>query len=186
MTHHQLPTWEELQGLSQTRYEATREEIVQLMQLQDRNREEAELRADERLMEADFDRLTGLLNRRGLIRRTEGRAWGWWVVADLDRFKTWQDAQEYGHQAGDDLLQDFARFLLSIIREGDLRPRDAMVARTGGDEFTIWMETKLGARRVRDAIRDWQLDIVTASAGIGKDQPAADAAMYLDKGDKAR
>lgn len=147
----------------------------------------AEERIDELLMQADTDSLTGLLNRRGLDRRTRGRDWGFFVVADLDGFKSAQDVHPDGHTYGDRILLEFTDFLLTNTRRGDMRARDIMCSRTGGDEFTIWCETRVGAHRIKDMIRGWHSEDhqVTASAGIGKDTDAADAAMYLHKNREA-
>lgn len=143
----------------------------------------AEEREDALRMQADTDSLTGLLNRRGLARRTSGRDWGFFVVVDLDSFKRAQDAHHEGHAYGDRILLEFTDFLLTNTRRGDMRARDIMCSRTGGDEFTIWCETRVGAHRIKDMIRGWYSEDhqVTASAGIGKDTEAADAAMYLHK-----
>lgn len=160
------------QDISVTTFIAMRERLAALEEL-----------ADERLQEADTDELTGLLNKRGLRRRTFGRNWGYFVVADLDGFKAAQDAHPDGHTFGDTVLAEFAEFLVRIVRDGELRARATILARTGGDEFTVWTETRACARRMRDEIRAWSSPHgnVTASAGMGPDQKAADAAMYLDK-----
>lgn len=143
----------------------------------------AEDRADQRMMEADTDELTRLLNRRGLERRTRSRDWGWYVVADLNGFKAAQDKPGRGHAYGDAVLVAFADFLHKNTRQDEDRVRDLLAARTGGDEFTVWTETRAGARRIKEAIRKWASDDgdVTASAGMGQTTDAADAACYLDK-----
>jgi diguanylate cyclase (GGDEF)-like protein len=51
------------------------------------------------------------------------------VAADVNRLKQAND--EYGHEAGDQLILTVARKLKSAIREGDC------LARTGGDEFML-------------------------------------------------
>jgi diguanylate cyclase (GGDEF)-like protein len=83
--------------------------------------------------EASHDPLTGIANRQEFNRRLEA------AVAehprqvavlfmDLDRFKEIND--EFGHAAGDAVIQLAARRIL-----GRLRPHD-ILARLGGDEFT--------------------------------------------------
>lgn len=143
----------------------------------------AEEKADFYMMEADTDALTGLLNRRGLDRRTKGRDWGWFVCADLDGFKAAQDANPRGHTYGDEVLIEFADFLLMNTRQRDMRARDLLAARKGGDEFAIWCETRTGARRIKEAIRKWSSKDgkVRASAGLGDSIESADGACYSDK-----
>lgn len=143
----------------------------------------AEDRADLHMMAADTCELTGLLNRRGLERRTQSRDWGWYVTADLDGFKAAQDQQGRGHPYGDAILIEFADFLMMNTRQRDMRARDLLAARTGGDEFTIWTETRAGARRIKEAIRAWASkdNEVTASAGMGDSIETADGALYTNK-----
>ncbi|MEO5349535.1 MAG: EAL domain-containing protein [Magnetococcus sp. YQC-3] len=86
---------------------------------------------------AGHDALTGLPNRALFqVRLSEhlsmaGRSGGEVVLMflDLDRFKLINDTM--GHKAGDELLQEATRRILSCVRQYDL------VARLGGDEFTI-------------------------------------------------
>jgi diguanylate cyclase len=86
---------------------------------------------------ADHDALTGLPNRRSFNRRldqeiatanTEGRYLAL-LCLDLDRFKEVNDL--FGHAAGDALLKTVARCITSVLDDRQ------MVARIGGDEFTI-------------------------------------------------
>jgi len=160
------------------------EELTQTLFRSMRNRlRDAEDAKDAFMLQADTDKLTGLFNRRGFERRTEHRDWGWFLVADLDNFKPAQDAHPEGHVYGDRILREFADFLIANTRQGELRVSDMLIARTGGDEFTIWCETRAGARRIRGAIREWtsQDGRVRSSAGLGQDQAAADNACYMNK-----
>ncbi|WLR91307.1 GGDEF domain-containing protein [Shinella zoogloeoides] len=78
------------------------------------------------------DALTGLLNRRGLSASFSKliAPKGYSVLAvDLDGFKPVNDI--HGHAAGDSVLVETARRLLSCVRGADL------VCRTGGDEFLL-------------------------------------------------
>ena len=91
---------------------------------------------------AEYDALTGLVNRRGLDRvlreaGESGEALGL-LLLDLDGFKLIND--RHGHQAGDDLLKQVATRLKGVVRPGD------SVARLGGDEFALVV------RGVEDAV----------------------------------
>ncbi|MFL9842051.1 GGDEF domain-containing protein [Sphingomonas sp. ST-64] len=78
---------------------------------------------------AHRDPLTGLLNRRGFMARSEDVADGTVALIDLDHFKSVND--EFGHDVGDDILKDFAAFLARGVRRAD------RVARWGGEEFVV-------------------------------------------------
>jgi diguanylate cyclase (GGDEF)-like protein/PAS domain S-box-containing protein len=86
---------------------------------------------------AFYDALTNLPNRRLLDDRLEqnisackrSRKYGAVMFLDLDNFKPLND--KHGHKAGDLLLVEVARRLLSCVREVDT------VARFGGDEFVV-------------------------------------------------
>jgi diguanylate cyclase (GGDEF)-like protein len=86
---------------------------------------------------ATTDELTKLANRRG-FQMISGpmialcqRAWNpaTVVMFDLDGLKQIND--EFGHEAGDFAIKDFASLLLKVFRESDV------IARIGGDEFCV-------------------------------------------------
>jgi len=95
---------------------------------------------------AFHDQLTGLNNRSLLVDRLdEVLAQGAspsLLFCDLDRFKVVNDS--LGHQAGDVLLSKIAARIGSV----DLG-EDALLARFGGDEFVVLVESG-GVRRARD------------------------------------
>lgn len=98
---------------------------------------------------AEIDELTGLLNRRGFLIRVEEeltrarRFKRKYSIAyiDLDNFKQVND--NYGHQAGDELLCLVSNTLSTYLRATD------HVARVGGDEFTVLLvETDQKAAKI--------------------------------------
>ena len=86
---------------------------------------------------AFYDALTDLPNRRlffdrlsqALAHSERSGQYGAVIYLDLDNFKPLND--QYGHLAGDLLLQEVGRRLAHCIREQDT------VARLGGDEFVV-------------------------------------------------
>jgi len=83
------------------------------------------------------DKLTGLYNRRKLdevlvseCRRAKRFSHTFGIImVDIDYFKKVND--EFGHQMGDTVLQEFSRIIKSNSRETDI------VGRWGGEEFVI-------------------------------------------------
>ena len=164
------------------------------------------VRAEEKLTyQAMHDALTGLPNRTQLLGRLNsaidrarkggnGRTFAV-LFLDLDRFKLVNDS--VGHAAGDDLLVEAGRRIVSTMRSDDI------VARLGGDEFAILVERIDGlaaaqelAQRVLDALGNpiWIAGrevFPSASVGIALWHPRyrtgeellrdADAAMYRAK-----
>ncbi|WP_051321310.1 EAL domain-containing protein [Chrysiogenes arsenatis] len=89
---------------------------------------------------AFFDPLTGLPNRRLLMRELEHaiatssrkKHYNALLFMDLDKFKNLNDTK--GHDVGDMLLCEVAKRLKKCVRKGDT------VARLGGDEFVVLSE----------------------------------------------
>jgi len=90
---------------------------------------------------ATYDSLTGLLSRRAfleqanyLCRFTERKKLGFSIlVTDLDNFKMIND--QYGHAAGDRVLESFGKIVDHTSRKSDLSGRIA--GRMGGEEFAF-------------------------------------------------
>jgi diguanylate cyclase (GGDEF)-like protein len=101
------------------------------------SRTESQRRALEKL--ATLDSLTGIPNRRAMEQelrmavaehQREGTAFGL-AMLDLDHFKSVND--EYGHEAGDEVLIAFAELLRCATRKVD------RCFRFGGEEFVLLM-----------------------------------------------
>lgn len=109
--------------------------VLVFQDIRDRLRVQSQLRE-----QAEQDELTGLCNRLGLQRRfrvlaaDQRRQPNSMVLLylDLDRFKPIND--EYGHAAGDALLQELSRRMKAVLRSEDL------LARLGGDEFVALLQ----------------------------------------------
>jgi diguanylate cyclase (GGDEF)-like protein len=148
-------------------------------------------RLEQRLeFQAYHDPLTGLPNREYFQQRLEyaiaqadRRLQIAVLFLDLDRFKHINDT--FGHDAGDSLLQTVAARLTAAVRPGD------MVARIGGDEFTILLhkvagerEAKQTARRIIHAINVPVLlpgeREVVVSTSIGIALPGAETRQSVD------
>ncbi|MGD0374337.1 MAG: EAL domain-containing protein [Streptosporangiaceae bacterium] len=153
--------------------------------------------------QAHHDELTGLSNRKLLVRKTgealahadaSGTKAGF-LLLDLDRFKEVNDT--LGHAVGDRLLRVIAHRLTHSVRPGDL------VARLGGDEFAILLPSVRVASAAREVAARLRAALsepirmegmsfgIEASVGIAlyPDDAAgfevlmqhADVAMYLAK-----
>ena len=86
---------------------------------------------------AHHDHLTGLYNRRAMedevARRLEDGHYNTaLMLLDLDHFKKINDT--YGHETGDQVLQQLSLRLKAVMREFDL------LARLGGDEFMLLLQ----------------------------------------------
>lgn len=143
---------------------------------------------------ADTDYLTGVPNRRFVERQLDlelarSAARGLpvsLVMLDVDRFKYIND--EYGHDAGDRVLQRVARVLEVSIRSRDL------LARWGGEEFVIALpgiglenavEVSERIRRVLEAQRGQSGPTATASFGVTTAVVGDDVVSLVRRADEA-
>jgi diguanylate cyclase (GGDEF)-like protein len=125
---------------------------------------------------ASQDSLTGVDNRHGievkLERRIEAKKPFCVVVLDLNGFKQVNDT--YGHQAGDDLLKQFAAELRSASRGTDV------IGRWGGDEFIVVLDGSLvEAHSHIERMQKWVFGGYTLQAGTEAPKVNMDAAIGL-------
>jgi diguanylate cyclase len=134
---------------------------------------------------ATHDTLTGLPNRVLLDDRLQQaiahadrdmRSFAL-LVCDLDRFKLINDS--LGHRAGDELLQEVARRLTTVVRTADT------VARFGGDEFVL-IGTSIGDADDAANLASRVMQVLEAPVRIAAidihTSPSIGIAMYPDDG----
>jgi diguanylate cyclase (GGDEF)-like protein len=148
-------------------------------------------------MESRTDALTGLFNRRHFF--TEGaQLFEYWqkqqvpaaiLMIDIDYFKSVNDT--YGHQVGDQVLQEVAQ----VIRS-ECRPHD-MVVRYGGEEFAVMLQASAPgsgattAERIKQAIGAHPVDsergeiLLTASFGVLEGNALGNFESAISKADRA-
>jgi len=122
---------------------------------------------------ASSDSLTQIANRRRFDeyldqewqRMTWERAPLSLILCDIDCFKSYNDT--YGHQAGDNCLQQVAQAINDVVK----RPAD-LVARYGGEEFAVILPhtDAKGAVQIAEAIRSkiQVLQIVHAGSQVSQ------------------
>lgn len=127
---------------------------------------------EQRLVQlAQRDSLTGLHNRAGFLEHLStalaDQASQPGLVAlmylDIDIFKQVND--RYGHAVGDKVLQGFAHRLRGSLRSTDV------VARVGGDEFTVIMEG-IPQRETAGMVADKIIKAMRVPLPTGLDSPA--------------
>lgn len=141
---------------------------------------------------ATSDELTGLPNRRRMKAQLEyhlalssRRIMPVCVaILDIDHFKSVND--EFGHAAGDVVLQNFARLASAELRDTDI------LGRWGGEEFLLLMPSGCdgigcGLERFRNVVRTQCIEgrAVTFSAGVAQHAPGEDVDALLARADAA-
>ena len=150
---HQAELYQELQQANQKLEElATKDGLTQI--------------ANRRWFDESLDRQWQRLQRE--------QQWLSLILCDIDEFKAYNDY--YGHQAGDDCLEQIAETLQGVVD----RPDD-LVARYGGEEFAIILpntsleHAMMVAERAREAVAKLNIThepssvapYVTLSLGVG-------------------
>lgn len=147
---------------------------------------------------ATTDPLTRLFNRRHMTHMARKEMSKFersghpvsFIILDIDHFKMIND--QYGHEAGDYVLQEVARVIQDQLRTQDL------VARWGGEEFlailpdTALNDAQASAERIRKGLLDheWRTpggEIVelTISAGVSEYRPDDDFNSAINRADHA-
>lgn len=143
------------------------------------------------------DPLTELHNRRGLQQLIPDllaklnilQLPSSWIAVDIDHFKFVND--NYGHDAGDKVLQVVALLLRQMVRDDDL------VVRIGGEEFLIFLPkaniegAQIVAERMRQCIESsviahkHHIIKITSSFGISSQLPNLDWNTAIANADSA-
>lgn len=140
--------------------------------------------------QANTDELTGLLNRRQLIRlgdneikrsKQKGTPLGV-ILIDMDHFKTVND--NLGHVAGDKVLKQVTQALSSGLRNVDI------IGRYGGEEFVIFLPNtdidlaKTIAERLKEKLISLEIEIegeiINATASFGVHAEVANSLTTID------
>ncbi|WP_418139318.1 diguanylate cyclase [Oceanimonas smirnovii] len=146
---------------------------------------------------AATDPLTGLYNRRAFKERLSqeqsliqrGRAPAALMLMDLDNFKVIND--DFGHEAGDKVIEHFASVCKKVFRQADV------IGRWGGEEFVVLLpgttETDAcqAAQRLHQLLAQNQIEydgntalFITVSIGLcslSKDCPLEEALRLADE-----
>jgi diguanylate cyclase len=172
--------------------------------LAESQREIATLRAQVQRAQNDalVDALTGLANRRAFDQRMSELLSTRIVdpqapepvlaVADIDHFKRINDT--FGHNFGDQVLRAVAQALAQVAGQ------QALVARTGGEEFSLLMagasvdqgrqlaeavRATVASSRVRRKGVDEVLERVTLSLGVAQYRGSESALEFIERADQA-
>jgi len=142
---------------------------------------------------AETDKLTGLYNRQKfdselsqLIAKDEGvQSTNYLLICDIDHFKKVNDT--YGHLVGDRVLSEFANILK------DKLPPNTLIARWGGEEFTVILtgeslaDVTTQANQLKEYINDHPAANIpiTISIGLAHIKFGSTVLNTLEQADKA-
>lgn len=145
---------------------------------------------------ATTDELTGLYNRREMLRRLneeyrKSKRYGTTlsvVMADIDHFKSVNDT--FGHEMGDLVLKRVAHMLKATIRDVDC------VGRFGGEEFLVLLPNtslegaSVWAERARKDLERYEFNElsgrkITLSLGVAELKHGEDLSSLLRRADEA-
>lgn len=146
-----------------------------------------------------IDPLTGLFNRlymeqeinNGLLKFQKDQTPFGILALDIDRFKLVND--EFGHHAGDLMLQQLTQHITSVL------PKNALFYRSGGEEFVVYLpgcqleDSFKIAEKIRTSVEKYEFDLgviklfKTISIGLNHTDNCTtnNAVIMLDNADKA-
>ncbi len=112
------------------------------------------------------------------------------AIIDIDHFKRFNDS--HGHQAGDHVIKEVARYIRMAVRE-----QIDIAARYGGEEFTVIMPNtdldgaRVASERIRQSIAAATVRLgkesykVTVSVGVAQYSPEQSKSAFIDMADMA-
>lgn len=132
---------------------------------------------------AAYDELTGIYNRREIIKRgveqyEKNKENTCLIMLDIDDFKRVNDT--YGHMMGDKLLREVAQAIKTAVRTDDL------VGRYGGEEFLVILpKTEIKqAALIGEQIRKYVEEIALYDSTQGKIQTSISLGIIGGQGEK--
>lgn len=158
--------------------------VFSIMDIDEKKRERLSL-----LKRADYDGLTGLLNRAAFQARVEercrdGQSAFAILLLDIDHFKTVNNTR--GHIQSNQFLVKLGEMIGAMLRPNDL------LARLGGDEFGLCLaniaDAELAARRAKqicEAVQENVTSTLSATVSIGMSIFPQDGASFEELYEKA-